>query len=106
MRATPLSKRYLLTNVSHSAFLVRQQLKLWWKKAFEEPGNGRVLVVDGGGSMRCAMLGDMIAEAGTKNGWSGIVIYGCIRDSKMIGGTSSSTRAIMCNSTSSSIYST
>jgi regulator of RNase E activity RraA len=41
--------------------------------------------------MRCAMLGDMIAEAGTKNGWSGIVIYGCIRDSKMIGGTSYST---------------
>ena len=56
--------------------------------------------------MRCAMLGDMIAEAGTKNGWSGIVIYGCIRDSKMIGGTSSSARAIMYNSTSFSIYST
>eukprot|EP00802_Teleaulax_amphioxeia_P028765 Tamp_30571.p2 GENE.Tamp_30571~~Tamp_30571.p2 ORF type:complete len:205 (+),score=39.55 Tamp_30571:48-617(+) len=54
------------------------------KKAFSEEGNGRVLVVDAGGSMRCAMLGDMIAEAGTKNGWAGIVIYGCVRDSKAI----------------------
>jgi regulator of ribonuclease activity A len=55
------------------------------KNAFAEKGDGRVLVVDAGGSMRCAMLGDMIAEAGTKNGWAGIVIYGCIRDSKVVG---------------------
>jgi hypothetical protein len=33
--------------------------------------------------MRCAMLGDMIAEAGTHNGWAGIIVYGCIRDSKV-----------------------
>mmetsp|Transcript_24064 Transcript_24064/g.57348 ORF Transcript_24064/g.57348 Transcript_24064/m.57348 type:complete len:211 (+) Transcript_24064:57-689(+) len=51
---------------------------------FESPGEGRVLVVDAGGSMRCAMLGDNIAEAGVKNGWAGIVIYGCIRDSAVI----------------------
>jgi regulator of ribonuclease activity A len=43
------------------------------KKAFAEKGEGRVLVVDAGGSMRCAMLGDMIAEAGTRNGWAGKV---------------------------------
>ena len=54
------------------------------KKAFSEKGDGRVLVVDAGGSMRCAMLGDMIAEAGTKNGWAGIVVYGCVRDSAAI----------------------
>ncbi|GLC35565.1 hypothetical protein PLESTM_000338200 [Pleodorina starrii] len=51
------------------------------RKALEEPGNGRVLVVDGGGSLRCALLGDMLAENGVKNGWSGIIVHGCIRDS-------------------------
>jgi regulator of ribonuclease activity A len=44
------------------------------------PGEGRVLVVDGGGSMRRACLGDMLAEKASSNGWSGIIIYGCIRD--------------------------
>eukprot|EP00878_Enallax_costatus_P041314 GHUV01047994.1.p2 GENE.GHUV01047994.1~~GHUV01047994.1.p2 ORF type:complete len:110 (-),score=29.85 GHUV01047994.1:373-675(-) len=39
-------------------------------QAFEQPGNGRVLVVDGGGSKRCALLGDNIAEMAYKNGWS------------------------------------
>ena len=39
-------------------------------QALDEPGLGRVLVVDGGGSLRCALLGDMLAENGCKNGWS------------------------------------
>lgn len=52
--------------------LVREQVA--------QPGEGRVLVVDGGGSMRRAMLGDMLAEKASKNGWAGIIIYGCIRD--------------------------
>lgn len=52
--------------------LVREQVAL--------PGEGRVLVVDGGGSMRRAMLGDMLAEKAANNGWAGIIIYGCIRD--------------------------
>jgi hypothetical protein len=39
-------------------------------QALEEPGQGRVLVVDGGGSKRCALLGDNIAEMAHKNGWS------------------------------------
>lgn len=51
------------------------------RAALEEPGEGRVLVVDGGGSMRCALLGDNLAEMGRQNGWAGIVVYGCIRDS-------------------------
>ncbi|PNH04666.1 putative regulator of ribonuclease activity [Tetrabaena socialis] len=42
------------------------------RKALEEPGLGRVLVVDGGGSLRCALLGDMLAESGVKNGYSGL----------------------------------
>lgn len=44
------------------------------------PGHGKVMVVDGGASMRKALLGDMIAENAVSNGWEGIVIYGCIRD--------------------------
>lgn len=46
-----------------------------------EPGEGKVLVVDGGGSLRCALLGDQLAELGRKNKWEGVVVYGCIRDS-------------------------
>ncbi len=43
-------------------------------------GSGKVLVVDGGGSMRCALLGDMIAQAAIDNGWAGVIVYGCVRD--------------------------
>ena len=50
------------------------------KAQAELPGQGRVLVVDGGGSLRRALLGDMIAEKAAKNGWEGMVIYGCVRD--------------------------
>lgn len=42
-------------------------------------------MVDGGASLRCALLGDVIAEMGTKNGWQGIIINGCLRDSEDIG---------------------
>ncbi len=42
--------------------------------------DGRVLVVDGGGSIRCALLGDMIAESAVKHGWAGVIVYGCVRD--------------------------
>ena len=45
-----------------------------------EPGEGRVLVVDGGGSFACALLGDNIGEIAVKNGWAGLVIHGCVRD--------------------------
>ena len=46
-----------------------------------EPGEGRVLVVDGGGSLRCALLGDAIASLAHGNGWAGVVVNGCVRDS-------------------------
>jgi regulator of ribonuclease activity A len=46
----------------------------------DEPGNGRVLVVDGGGSFACALLGDNIAGIAAANGWAGIVVNGCVRD--------------------------
>ena len=44
------------------------------------PGGGRVLVVDGGGSMRRAMVGGNLAVNGAKNGWAGILVHGCVRD--------------------------
>lgn len=45
-----------------------------------ELGLGRVLVVDGGGSKRCALLGDNLARQASVNGWQGIVVFGCVRD--------------------------
>jgi len=54
------------------------------RDAVNEPGLGRVLVVDGGGSTRRAILGDQLAKKAVDNGWSGFLIYGCIRDSAAI----------------------
>ena len=54
------------------------------RKVLEEPGEGRILVVDGGGSTRCALLGDQLAELAEENGWAGVVVNGCIRDSAAI----------------------
>ncbi len=50
------------------------------KELLATDGTGKVLVVDGGASMRCALMGDLIAESAVKNHWNGVVIYGCIRD--------------------------
>ncbi len=50
------------------------------KAAVESPGEGRVLVVDGGGSLRRALLGGNLAAAAARNGWAGVVIDGCVRD--------------------------
>jgi regulator of ribonuclease activity A len=50
------------------------------RAAVSEPGEGRVLVVDGGASFRCALLGDNIAEIAVANGWSGLIVNGCVRD--------------------------
>jgi regulator of ribonuclease activity A len=54
------------------------------RKALEQPGTGRVLVIDGGGSLRRALVGDQLAAMGAKNGWAGMVVNGCIRDSAAI----------------------
>lgn len=50
------------------------------KSTLNTPGDGHVLVVDGGGSLWSALMGDMIAEAAVANGWAGVVIHGCVRD--------------------------
>ncbi|MBT6966378.1 MAG: ribonuclease E activity regulator RraA [Candidatus Thioglobus sp.] len=54
------------------------------REVLDTNGQGRVLVVDAGGSKRCAMLGDQLAAKAVKNNWSGVIIYGLIRDSEMI----------------------
>ncbi len=50
------------------------------RAALETPGEGRVLVVDGGGSIRCALVGGQLGELAVKNHWAGIVVYGYVRD--------------------------
>lgn len=50
------------------------------KSILSEPGDGRVLVVDGGGSLHTALVGDLIAELGRSNGWAGVIVLGAVRD--------------------------
>lgn len=64
------------------------------RQALEQSGGGRVLVVDGGGSMRCALLGDNLARLARDNGWEGVVISGCIRDSATIAGIDLGVKAL------------
>lgn len=51
------------------------------RATLETPGEGRVLVVDAGGSRRCAVLGGNLGALAVKNNWAGVVVYGYIRDS-------------------------
>lgn len=64
------------------------------REAFAENGTGKVLVIDGGGSLRCALVGDQLAILAHKNGWEGVVVYGCIRDSADINGIDIGLRAL------------
>ncbi|BBA95528.1 putative ribonuclease activity regulator protein [Actinacidiphila reveromycinica] len=54
------------------------------RQAMSEPGAGRVLVVDGGGSLRCALMGDQMAEVALANGWAGVVVNGAVRDTALL----------------------
>ncbi|MEF8715604.1 MAG: ribonuclease E activity regulator RraA [Accumulibacter sp.] len=54
------------------------------REVLAEDGRDKVLVIDGGGSMRCALVGDQLAILAHRNAWEGIVVYGCIRDSEDI----------------------
>lgn len=54
------------------------------RTVLESPAKGRVLVIDGGGSLRRALVGDQLAALGVKNGWAGVIVYGCIRDARAI----------------------
>jgi regulator of ribonuclease activity A len=67
------------------------------RKALEEPGQGRVLVVDGAGSLRCALVGDQLAALAQKNGWAGVVVNGCIRDADEVARTWVGVKALGTN---------
>jgi regulator of ribonuclease activity A len=64
------------------------------RTALEAPGAGRVLVVDGGGSLRCALVGGNLGVLAEKNGWAGILVNGCIRDSEEINSCDIGVRAL------------
>ncbi len=66
------------------------------KELLATPGQGRVLVVDGGASMRCALLGDLIATSAVQNGWAGVIVYGCVRDVDALAGLDLGVQALGC----------
>ncbi|WP_279071267.1 ribonuclease E activity regulator RraA [Microbacterium lacticum] len=55
------------------------------KELLATPGEGAVLVIDGGGSLESALVGDLIAASAVENGWAGIIVHGAIRDRVAIG---------------------
>ena len=55
------------------------------REMLESPGEGRVLVVNGGASIQCALLGDMLGELAVRNGWAGVIVNGCVRDADALG---------------------
>jgi regulator of ribonuclease activity A len=67
------------------------------KQRVAESGNGRVLVVDGGGSLRCALVGDNVAGLALENGWAGLVINGCVRDVEALGRLAIGVKALGSN---------
>jgi regulator of ribonuclease activity A len=75
--------------VSEDNALVRQVI--------ESPGEGRVLVVDGGGSRRCALLGGRLAALAATNGWAGVVVNGCVRDTAEIAAAAVGVLALASN---------
>ncbi len=64
------------------------------KETAGTPGRGKVMVVDGGGSVRKALLGDLIAETAQKNGWEGLIIFGAVRDVDALNNTDLGIKAL------------
>jgi len=62
-----------------------------------QPSQGEVLVIDGGGSLQCALIGDLIATLGMNSGWAGAIVYGAIRDSVAIDGLDFGIKALATN---------
>ncbi|KAK4745757.1 hypothetical protein SAY87_012069 [Trapa incisa] len=88
------SGRIVTVKVFEDNVLVRELL--------ETKGEGRVLVVDGGGSRRCALLGGNLVQLALNNGWAGVVVDGCIRDVDEINGCAIGVRAVGSNPLKSS----
>lgn len=67
------------------------------RDALEQAGDGKVLIIDGGGSIRCALVGGNLGVLASKNGWMGIIVNGCIRDSEEIAAEPIGVKAIATN---------
>ena len=67
------------------------------RREAESDGRGRVLVVDGGGSLRCALVGDLVAQLACDNNWAGLIINGCIRDAAEVAAIPIGVKALNTN---------
>jgi regulator of ribonuclease activity A len=67
------------------------------KSVVEQPGDGQVLVVQGGGSLHRALMGDNIATIAADNGWAGVVIHGAVRDTAVLSGIPLGIKALGSN---------
>src|SRR5210317_1409215 len=67
------------------------------KQTLGSEGDGKVLVIDGGGSLRCALLGDMLGAMAKQNGWTGVLGNGCVRDVEILRTISIGVRALGCH---------
>ncbi|MFV0493773.1 ribonuclease E activity regulator RraA [Mycobacterium sp.] len=67
------------------------------KSLLSQPGNGGVLVIDGGGSLHTALVGDVIAELARSNGWAGLIVYGAVRDAVALRGIGIGIKALGTN---------
>jgi len=68
----------------------------WVKQNLAIAGHGKVLVVDGGGSLRCALLGDLLGAMAVQNGWQGLLVNGCVRDVEILKSMDLGVRALNC----------
>jgi regulator of ribonuclease activity A len=76
------------------------------KKVVSEPGHGKVVVVDGDGSVHCALIGDVMAGLAVSNGWEGVVIHGAVRDVAALGNIDIGIKALGSNPRKSSKHGT
>ncbi|WOF23037.1 ribonuclease E activity regulator RraA [Microbacterium betulae] len=67
------------------------------RRVLATPGDGAVLVVDGGGSLESALVGDVIAASAVENGWSGVIVHGAVRDRLAIGALPLGVKALGSN---------
>lgn len=67
------------------------------RRALEQPGRGRVLVVDGGASLNCALVGDLLGVLALDNHWNGLIINGCVRDSRALASIAVGIKALNTN---------
>ena len=67
------------------------------KQVVQEPGAGKVVVVDADGSIHCAMMGDKMADIAVSNGWEGVIIHGAVRDATLLAGLDIGVKALGTN---------